>query len=59
MARAGVIGIFFINIQKIWIQRDNKLEELNRYDLFDYSMLSSSPVKAAGLGAPPPSQQQK
>lgn len=59
MAWADVIGIFFINIQKIWIQWDNKLQQLSRNDPFEYSSLSSKPVKAAGLGALLPSQQQK
>lgn len=36
---------------KTWIRRDNKLEQLSRNDLFDYSMLCSIPVKAERAGS--------
>lgn len=59
MAGAGLIGIFFINIQKIWVRWDNKLQQLSRNDPFDYSGLSRSAGEATGPGAPLPFPQQK
>lgn len=59
MAGAGLIGIFFINIQKIWVRWDNKLQQLSRNDPFDYSRLSRSAGEAAGPGAPLPFPQQR
>lgn len=55
MASAGLMGIFFINIQEIWIRWDNKSRRLSRNDSFDYSRLSRN----AGPGAPLPFPQQQ